>query len=123
VVAGIDRKCRAGNSCEIVLSDYTNFNWHVLYVFPSSASAADIAGVLGKELPDYREMSVHEVFMYKGQIIRHEQALPDIERPPKNGLVIDFPHGVEPVRYKPHEIVRAAIKTDYSYKFYLLSPQ
>ena len=107
-------------SCEIVLGDYTDFHWDTLCVFPESASQVEIEKVLGKSLADYEEMSVHEVFLERGVVVRHEQAFPDPEAPPRDGLVFDFPRGVEFLRYMPRTELRAAVKTHAGYRYFVL---
>jgi hypothetical protein len=119
VIAGIKARCIGMNTCEVKLSDYTDFKRDTLYVFPEGSSQADIERILGRPLPDYEELSIHEVFMAKGNIAQHEQKSPPLERPPKGGLAFPFPRGVEPVRYVSQQRVRATVEHD-RYTYFLL---
>ena len=119
---GINRTCFEEKRCLIRLSDYTDFRWDTLYVFPYSTSEARIAEVLGQQLPGWVEFQYHEVFVLDGRIVHQEAFKEDVEKVLPGEVTFALSAGGDFVKLSPDQRVAAEQRVAGGVRYYYVEP-
>src|SRR5690606_19049625 len=69
IIDSVHRKCGKSSSCNIKISDITDFDWDKMYVFRYNASKEEIIAVVGHRPDTYTEFTRKILFTDDDKIV------------------------------------------------------
>ncbi len=93
LVTRINTTCGASGNCTIRLTDVTDFDWDLVYVFKYTARQSEIERVIGAPFPRYQEFQRSTIFLKDGKLVHSEANPTDVESLINNQVVFDIPDG------------------------------
>jgi hypothetical protein len=104
IAARIER-CHDPASCQIVMSEITDFQWDRMYAFKYVATLQQVKEALGTPPPQFTEFTRKIVFLNHGTVAYLEEDPTNIEHPVSGEVLFDIPDNAAYRAYDRKEAV------------------
>jgi len=85
----IGENCSTNSECVVNISNITDFDWEVMYVFSSAVSLEEIEQILGMSLSSYTDVADRVVFTKGMEVVYHKEWFNNPSSPP-TGVAFDI---------------------------------
>lgn len=119
IIKEIDNKCAPNSTCQISISEITNFKWDKMVVFQVGSSNDEISEALGVDYKSSTDLLSGMVFAYNKKIVYEKRIPHNPEHSNKLEYIIEKkPHEPNCVSFTPDNAVLKGSKEEIDNVFY-----